>query len=92
MYLYRTVTYHDTTDVVTVPANNATNNSDFVANHKASAIKVDELTLAETTFVTELSYEDFDDLVTNNTTWASVKYVAGPRAYQLYLISSNPLS
>lgn len=92
MYLYKTVTYHDTTDVVTVPANNSTNNSDFVANNKSSAIKVDELNVSETTFVTELSYEDFDSLVEGNTTWASVKYIAGPRAYQLYLVSTNPLS
>lgn len=92
MYLYKTVTYHDTTGVVTVPANNASDNSDFVANYKASAVKVDELAISETTFITELTYAAFKTLVTNNTTWASVKYVAGAKAYQMYLISSSPLS
>lgn len=92
MYLYKTVTYHITEGVVTLPANNAADNSDFVANRKASAVKVDEVAINETTFVTELSYTAFSTLVTNNTTWASVKYIAGPKAYQMFLISSSPLS
>lgn len=92
MYLYKTVTYHDTTNVVTVPANNTADNTDFVNNRKASAVKVDDMVLSETTFVTDLSYTAFKTLVTNNTTWASVKYIFGPKAYQMFLISSSPLS
>jgi hypothetical protein len=92
MYLYKTVTYHNTNGVVTVPANNTTDNSDFVANRKASAVKVDEMVLSETTFVTDLSYSAFKTLVTNNTTWASVKYITGTKSYQMFLISSSPLS
>lgn len=92
MYLYKTVTYHTTTNVVTLPANNTTDNTDFVNNNKASAVKVDAVEVAETTFVTELSYSAFKTLVTNNTTWASVKYIQGPRAYQMFLVSSSPLS
>ena len=92
MYLYKTVTYHDTSGVASVPASNAADNADFVANRKASAVQVDALELAETVFVTEKSYTDFGTLVTNNTTWASVKYVTGAKSYEMYLISNTPLS
>lgn len=92
MYLYKTVTYHDTNNVATVPANNTADNADFVANRKATAVKVDELVISETTFVTDMTYTAFKTLVTNNTTWASVKYVTGTKSYSMYLISSSPLS
>ena len=92
MYLYKTTTYHDTTNVATVPADNATDNSDFVTNNKASAVKVDEVVVSETTFVTVMTYADFDTLVGDNATWASVKYTVGPKDYTMYLISSSALS
>ena len=92
MYLYKTVTYHDTNNVVTVPVDNTTDNADFVANNKASAIEVSELVVSETTFVTEMSYGDFDTLVEANASWASVKYTVGVHDYTMYLISSSALS
>lgn len=92
MYLYKTVTYHDTSGVVTVPENNFTSNADFVNNNKAIAVKVDELEISETTFITELTYAGFDNLVTQNTTWASVKYVTGVKSYEMYLLTNTPLS
>ena len=92
MYLYKTVTYHDTTNVATVPVDNTTDNSDFVANRKASAIAVDSIEMAETTFSTELSYTDFKTKVTTYATWGSVKYITGPKSYQMFLVSTSPLT
>jgi hypothetical protein len=92
MYLYRTVTYHTTTDVATVPSTNTTSNSDFVNNHKSVAVKVDSIIVSETTFETELTYAAFDNLVSANASWANVKYITGPKSYQMFLVSSSPLS
>ena len=91
MYLYKTVTYHDTTNVATVPVDNTTDNSDFVANHKTTAIPVDNIIVSETTFETELSYTDFSALVVGDITWDEVKYITGLRSYQLFLVSTLPL-
>jgi hypothetical protein len=91
MYLYKAITYHTTTNVASVPVNNTTDNADFVNNYKASAIKVDSLELAETTFVTELSYTDFKAEVAQHTSWSNVKYVQNDKSYTLYLISSSSL-
>jgi len=93
MYLYKTTIYHNTTNVVTIPANNSADVTDFdVAGKKGTAVSVTALVVSETTFETEKTYRQFKTLVTNNTTWASVKYVDNGKAYTLYLVSSNPLT
>jgi hypothetical protein len=91
MYLYKAVTYHNTSAVISVPASNTADNSDFVTNYKATAIPVDALEVAETTFVTELSYANFKAEVAAHAAWSAVKYIVGPKSYELYLLSDSSL-
>lgn len=91
MYLYKTKIYYDTTNVIDAPADNDTNLSDFNNNHKSSALLVDDVSVAETTFILEKSYSDFDALVSDPITWEDVKYIDDGISYNLFLTSSNPL-
>lgn len=91
MYLYKSVLYHDTSAVVSIPASNATDTTDFVNNYKATAVKVDSIAVQETTFVTELTYTAFKAEVAQHTVWSSVKYVQDAKSYTLYLISDSSL-
>lgn len=74
MYLYHTTLYKTTTNVVGAPADNATNLSDFETNYKSSAVKVSDVSIAETTFRVENTYSAFKALVASPLTWADVKY------------------
>lgn len=90
-YLYYTPIYIDTTNVSGVPGDNASNKSDYETNYQSSTGKVDEVTLAATTFVFEQDYDDFKTLVTDPIEWADVKELIRGNRYLLYIISNTEL-
>jgi len=91
MYLYHAIIYHNTTNVVTLPANNTANVADFEDNHKSTALKVDGIEIIETTFEIDKTYEEFDALITGDIDWSDVRYEEHAKDYCLYLTSDNPL-
>jgi len=70
---------------------NALDKTDFETNHKSTAIKVDALTILETTFRIDKTYTQFDALITGDYTWADVKFIDDGQKYTMYIISSSPL-
>jgi hypothetical protein len=92
-YLYHTYVYKNTNDVLgVVPADEAANTLDFETNYKATAVKVDDLEIMGTTFETIKTYSQLKALVDGVTiTWADVKFAVEGKAYDIYLLTSDPL-
>ena len=93
MYLYKSLIYHDTTNVVDLPADNATDIADFEgATKKPNALSIDSLELSETTFELSKDYTAFDALIDGtDILWSDVKYIDDGKAYCLILASENEL-
>ena len=93
MYLYKTTIYYDTTNTVGLPSTNAVDLADFeTASKQDEALEVSEITLSETTFVIEKSYEDFDALVDGTAiVWSDVKYIKDLKQYCISLLSNTQL-
>jgi hypothetical protein len=90
-YLYKTRIWKDTTNVIGVdPAVEAANKTDFETNYKSSAIGVSSIEIAETTFITDLTYTEFKAKITGDITWGDVKYSENSR-YDLYIITNSPI-
>lgn len=90
-YIYKTQLYKLTTAVIGKPASNDTDLADFEANFKATAKKVDQIVLAETTIVLFKTYTDFKTLIDGTVIlWADVKYIENGM-YELNLLSGNLL-
>ena len=91
-YLYKTFIYTDTTNVVGLDeTENAAHLADYEGNHQADTIKVDDIQIAETTFVTDMEYDDFHDLIVTPFDWGDVRELEKDNNYQLYLITTSPL-
>ena len=90
-YLYKTYLYKDESKVSPVPENNTEDLADFEDNHKADAMEITELVLAETVFSTDKSYSEFDALITGGILWSDVKYIEDEIFYELSLLSDTPL-
>ena len=90
-YLYKTAVYTSTSNVAELPANNATNLSEYENNHQSSTIKVDGIEIAETTFATDVDYSTFDGYITSPYDWGDVKELELNNRYELYLITSEPV-
>lgn len=90
-YLYQTHLFRETASVVPIPADNTANLADFEDDHKSTALFIDELALAETTFQIDLTYPDFHDLITGEIEWSDVKYIETPTSYRVLLLSDIPL-
>jgi len=89
MYLYKTTIFRDTTDVIGIDvAQNDADKSDFETNYKASTVLVDEVIIAETTFLTELTYAAFKSKVA---LWSDVKRIENAKKYILHILSSTSL-
>lgn len=86
MYLYKTYLFKSGANVIGKPVDNDTNRTDWENNHKSSAVKVDEVQVATTTFVIDKSYADFEALIADPVTWADVKYVETDKHYELNLL------
>lgn len=94
MYLYRTRIIEDTSDYVMSQADKdieSANNTDFDTNYMSQAVLVDDVTIAETTFVVYKSYSDFKALITGSITWADVKYTDAGGVHKLFLATNNPI-
>ena len=88
MYINFTTIYKDMTEVYGVDATeNALHKTNFETNYKATATKITGITIAETSFETEMDYDNFKALVATPVIWADVKYVEDYQKYILYLIS-----
>lgn len=87
MYLYQMTLYKDTSRVIGAPGDNTVNTTDFVANDKPLAVKVDEVVLSETTFVIDKTYAQFEALLVSPVTWADVKYTENENSYVCYLMT-----
>lgn len=90
-YLYRTALYTDTSNVVSVPADNSTNLTEYQNNHQSDTIKISSVQIAETTFASDIDYDDFDTLVASPYDWTDVKELTHNNRYELYLVTSEPL-
>ena len=90
-YLYKTYLFKDTSSVIPIPPNNTQDLADFEDAHKASAVEIDGVELAETVFSTDLAYSDFDIAIADPIVWGDVKYVNKEDRYELYLLCPAPL-
>jgi hypothetical protein len=66
---------------------NAKHKIDFETNYKSTAVKITGITIAETSYETEMDFDNFKALVATPITWADVKYIEDSQKYILYLIS-----
>lgn len=89
-YLYKTTIYKTTDDVIGFSPSNDSDRQDFEGNYKSSAQPVNEITLAETTYEVEKSYEDFKSLlVAMVKTWSDVIYKENNKKYELNLLINS---
>lgn len=96
MYLYRAIIQKVPNEVVGLTSSEITAHQndkvDFEANFKSSAVKVDDLVLAETTFVISKTYTQFKALIDGALrVWSDVKYTEDDVRYILNLITTNPI-
>ena len=87
MNLYTLTLFKSITNVIGAPADNDVNTTDFVANDKPLATKVDGVTLLTTTFLINKTYSQFEALLVSPITWADVKYTEDERKYTCYLLT-----
>jgi len=96
MYLYKKTIYRGYGNIVGLSDAQKTQNdadlSDFDTNHKTAATKVDEIIIAETTVITDLSYSQFEGKIDGvNILWSDVKFLQNADRYELNLISETEL-
>jgi hypothetical protein len=91
MYIYECTIYHDTSTVVSPPADSAIWVSDFETNYKALATKVDNIQIAETSFLITKTFPDFKALISGAVSWGDVKYIEGHISYRMYLVTQTEL-
>jgi len=87
MNLYNLTLFKSTTNVIGAPADNDVNTTDFVANDKPLATKVDSVQIMSTTFLINKTYAQFEALLVSPITWADVKYTEDEKKYTCYLIT-----
>lgn len=89
-YLYKTIIFKTTEDVIGFSPSNDSDRQDFENNHKSQAQPVNEITLAETTYEVEKNYADFKSLLTSMIkTWSDVKYKENNKKYELNLLINS---
>jgi len=96
MYLYKAVIHKIPTEVIGLTSSeiveHQNNRGDFEANFKSSAVKVDDLILAETTFVINKTYIQFKTLIDGALrVWPDVKFTEDDVRYILNLITTSPI-
>jgi len=90
-YLYRTILHKDLQNVFSPPPTNNADKTDFETNYKSQATMVGDIVIAQTTFMSELSYASFKAKVVSPLGWVDVKYLDGIQRYVLNLLTENPL-
>lgn len=89
-YLYKTIIFKTTDDVIGFSPSNDSDRQDFETNYKSQAQPVNEITLAETTYEMGKSYADFKSmLVLMIKTWSDVKYKENNKKYELNLLINS---
>ncbi len=89
-YLYKTTLYKSTDDVIGFSPSNDSDKEDFENNFKSQAQPVHEITLAETTYEVEKSYEEFKSLLGEMIkTWSDVIYKENNKKYELNLLINS---
>ena len=91
MYLYRTTLFKPNITVLGLSASNDADRTDFENNYKSTAAKTDAIIIAETTFISELSFVSFKAKIIVPILWSDVKYLDDSEKYQLNLLSSVAL-
>lgn len=102
MYLYQTIISKDPTSFKKADGSNQLSNADitahqdamtdFEANFKSSAVRIEGIQVAETVFTIEKSYVAFKTLVDGATIqWSDVKYVNGGTEYRLIIVTEVQL-
>ena len=90
-YLYKTIIY----ERIPVGSDEDKLDSamdDFINNQKSSATRVDGLSLSETTFIIEKTYDEFKALLVSlGLTFSDVQYLLSRSGYELYLLASEPV-
>lgn len=90
-YLYKTILEKSPNGLQEeIDAKNA-DKIDFETNGKPTARKVDDVFLAQTTFISDLSYSNFKAKIVAPITWSDVKYKEDRIKYELNLLTDNPL-
>jgi hypothetical protein len=91
-YLYHAYVYHNTTNVIGANSSQeATNTTDFETNYKSQATEIEDVTPGATVFDIVKSYTDFKALIVSPITWSDVKYADEGKAYDLYLLTAEPV-
>ena len=90
MYLHTTTLYRVTTNVygINVTQNNL-DIADYETNYKSLTQEASEVTIAETTVISSISYADFKAHITGDITWADVICVTTTNRYELYILSES---
>ena len=91
MYLYKTIISKSQNGTQEELDSFSADKTDFETNYKSQAVKVDEVILAETTYLNDLSYSAFKAKVALPLAWSDVKYVEDNVKYVLNLLSDNPI-
>ena len=89
-YLYKTIIFKTTDDVIGFSPSNNSDRDDFETNYKSQAEPVNEITLAETTYEVEKSYADFKSLLVEMIkTWSDVTFKENNKKYELSLLINS---
>jgi hypothetical protein len=96
MYIYQAIIYKNPSEVLGLTSqgiiDNEANKTAFEgAGKKENALPISELQIAETAFVIEKTYDEFEQLIETPLSWSDVKYRSDDRVYQLFLVTENQL-
>lgn len=96
MYLYKAIIHKIPDEVVGLTGSEIVqyqnDKTDFEANFKVTAVKADDVVLAETTFIIGRTYVQFKSLIDGTLrTWADVKYTEDSSRYTLHLLTGGSL-
>lgn len=96
MYLYKAIIHKIPDEVVGLTGSeivqHQNDKTDFEENFKVTAVKADDVVLAETTFVIGRTYVQFKSLIDGTLrTWSDVKYTEDNSRYTLHLLTGGSL-
>lgn len=87
MYLYRTSVYKNVSEIVDPPPDNAAKLTDWLT-HIATAKKVDNILIMETTYIINEDYNVFKLHIDGTIiTWANVRYMETATGYIIFFIT-----
>jgi len=92
-YIYSTIIFHDTSNVVGIDVTqNDLDVTDFETNNQSSVSTISSLVISETAFIIKLSYTDFDGKIDGTIVkWTDVKLIDNGQSYELILVWDSEL-